>query len=132
MRGSYLSNILFDFYTAVINLLKGSEFESFSFPEEPGEYLWQIRKISSEKVSIKVTMFRSTPYRRKPEDIGEVIFDETSGLHDFALAFNQSMDDLLSIWCLNGYKKKWNAHCFPLGKYEELRELLKSLPNKIS
>ena len=77
-------------------------------------------------------MFRSMPYRRKPEDVGEVIFDETMHLTDFALAFNEAMNDLLSIWCLVGYKKKWNAHYFPLGKFEELRELLKSLPDKIT
>lgn len=77
-------------------------------------------------------MFRSMPYRRKPEDVGEVIFDEIVGLADFALAFQEAMDELLSIWCLVGYKKKWNANYFPLGKFEELRELLKSLPDKIT
>ena len=127
LSGSYLSNILFDFYSAVINLIQGSALESVIFPKEPGEYVWLITKVSEVDINIKITQHKKSPHFRSFDESGEIVFEQVVNLREFAKAFGTAMEDLISIWGLDGYKKKWYAHYFPLGKYEDLRELLKNL-----
>jgi hypothetical protein len=120
---SYLSDALDSLCLAVIGILRGEAMTRASFDEEPGEYRWLFNRLTSDRLRIRILMFREL-WANRPDVEGETIFDAECRLRTFAGALVSELQRLLAEHGLEGYRGKWIEHDFPEKRLAELQELL--------
>lgn len=119
--GSYLSDALGGLACATVELVEGAKQSRFSFDEEPGEYRW-VFQVSRDRVQIRVLWFEDL-WSGKPDEAGKVEFDAECSLADYVDAIQTMLERTLSTYGLEGYRKQWVEHEFPVEILEELQRL---------
>lgn len=57
LTASYLSNALADLLDAVAAVVRGADEATASFTEEPGEYRWRFRRVSQDRLCVRILWF---------------------------------------------------------------------------
>ena len=123
LTASYLSDALADLLNAVTSLVRGNDEAAALFMEEPGEYSWQFKRISKERLSIRILWFDKTLNDRLDLE-GKVILETECRLRTFAGATLSASQRVLEIYGLEGYREKWGNHDFPIILQAKLKEAL--------
>lgn len=122
MTVSYLRDSLREFANAVLHLRNGESKETVVFMDEPGEHHLLLQRIG-ENVNIEIIWFDDwASWKLKPDTEPKSMFAATVPLTDFLLAATNALAILLNTFGLEGYKKKWIEHEFPLAEYQKLRQ----------
>ena len=129
VTASYLSDALDDLASAVSATLRGHPHATASFTEEPGEYRWIFEPLPEGKVVVRILEFREM-WGGRPDEEGEVIFQAQCRLRTLAGALLSELQKLERTYGLVGYRQKWVEHDFPIGRLDELRELLDDSPDR--
>jgi len=127
MQVSYLSDSLGDLTKAMVDLLNGAEEKEVFFMDEPGEHRLLLRRTGKENLLVEVEWFedwKSWELMDK-ETKGEKVFSAEVSLLKVAHEVKASLDKLLEKFGVEGYKKKWIEHEFPLEPYERLKNISK-------
>lgn len=125
LHASYLSDAPRDLLKAIVALIRGSNKETFFWLEEPGQYGWMLSK-DKDILNIKIYDYSNWLYDKWEENLnrGKLIFSSSYPLIAFAKLINKEFTNLLKQHGLEGYKKEWSMHEFPLKEKEELDKLL--------
>jgi hypothetical protein len=123
MAVSYLSDALGDMTQAAVRLVRGAREVSFSFQDEPGEHRWLLTRGESDSLRIRILWFHDT-FSRRPQECGEEVFICDCTVLDFIGQVLHELHDILSEEGVDGYKRRWQNHDFPLDAYTELQRVL--------
>ena len=123
LTASYLSDALADLLNAVISVVRGNDEATALFMEEPGEYRWQFKRISKERLSVRILWFDETLNNRLGLE-GKVILETECRLRTFAGATLSASQRVLEIYGLEGYRERWGNHNFPIILQAKLKEAL--------
>jgi len=121
MTVSYLHDSLRELATSVLRLRAGESEVKVIFMDEPGEHHLLLKRVG-ENLNLEVIWFddwaswKLTP-DMKPRSLLTVIVP----LAEFHYAVTKALAGLLDSFGLEGYKKKWIEHEFPLKEFEALR-----------
>jgi len=111
----------------MVDLLNGAEEKEVFFMDEPGEHRLLLRRTGKENLLVEVEWFedwKSWELMDK-ETKGEKVFSAEVSLLKVAHEVKASLDKLLEKFGVEGYKKKWIEHEFPLEPYERLKNISK-------
>ena len=130
LTASYLEDALGNLADATLRIAQGEESAYAIFAEEPGEYKWKLQKINEKEVSIEILWFTDWRGLRPSDQEGKTILKFESSLLLFVRRVIICLSDALNEYGLEGYKKRWVEHEFPLKVYNELRSILPTLKKK--
>jgi hypothetical protein len=125
LTASYLSDALGDLTRATLALVRGARQATISWEEEPGEYRWLLTRTGGD-LAIRILWFDDAD-TQQPDEAGRVVFATTCILTTFATALARQLQQLLDDLGVDGYKRQWVRHDFPLSELEALNHLLHSL-----
>ena len=123
LTASYISDALGSLLDAVIGLMLGRDDMTAAFAEEPGLYRWRFMRVGVDKVNVRILWFDDT-WKDRPENDGEMIIDAECRLRTLAGAVLAASQNVLAAHGLEGYRKQWVLHDFPLELQERLKRLL--------
>jgi hypothetical protein len=123
MAVSYLSDALGDMAQAALGLVSGTREVSFSFQDEPGEHKWLLTRGEADSLRIRILWFNDT-FSRRPQESGEEVFACDCAVLDFVGQISHVLHNILSEESVEGYKRRWKNHDFPLDAYTELQRVL--------
>lgn len=131
---SYLSDALGQLATAALLMHLGAPSARISFDEEPGEYRWGIewyRSPSGDETSFRVRIWWFTElWGRRPDDEGEVKFDEIIDADAFYRAVRDLLDEVRTRYGEEGYNQQWDRYRFPRLVQQELKHLVGPWPSE--
>ena len=120
MTVSYLRDSLRELANAVLHLRNGESKATVVFMDEPGEHHLLLKRVGDD-VNIEVIWFDDwASWKLKPDAEPKSVFIATVPLADFLPAATKALTILLNTFGLEGYKKKWVEHEFPLAEYQKL------------
>jgi len=93
------------------------------------ENTWIFEPLPEGKVVVRILEFREM-WGGRPDEEGEVIFHAQCRLRTLAGALLSELQKLERTYGLVGYRQKWVEHDFPIGRLDELRELLDDSPDR--
>lgn len=124
LTASYLDDALGNLANATLRIVHGEKLAYAIFAEEPGEYRWEISKIEETEISVMILWFDDWNGLDTIDDKGKVVLQFKCELLIFVRKIIDCLSKVLNEYGLDGYKKKWNMHEFPLSTYNELRNCL--------
>jgi hypothetical protein len=127
ITASYLEDALGNLADAALKIAQGEEFAYAVFAEEPGEYEWKIQRINEKVISIEILWFDDWEGLRQSDDKGRIVLQFECPLLTFIQRIIICLSDVLNKYELEGYKRKWVEHDFPLKTYNELRNIMSKL-----
>jgi len=120
MTVSYLRDSLRELANAVLRLRNGKSKATVIFMDEPGEHHLLLKRVGDD-VKIEIIWFEDwASWKLKPDTEPKSVFAATVPLSDFLLAAINALTILLNTFGLEGYKKMWVEHEFPLAEYQKL------------
>ena len=123
VSASYLSDALGDLARGALAVLRGSGEVRFSFDEEPGEFRWILKKITSDTYTLSILQFDEL-WGNEPDERGAVVLEHSFSRVGFAKMTLKALEDVRHEYGEKGYKEKWHEHEFPSAELSELRLLL--------
>lgn len=111
-----------------VQLLRGVREVSFSFQDEPGEHRWTRIRGEADSLRIRIFWSKETFNHRFPRHATEVFSCDCAVL-DFVGQVSWVLQTLLHEEGLDGYRRRWLSHEFPLGAFEEIQRLLEPTPD---
>lgn len=120
---SYQSDALADLLDAVASMLRGADEATALFLEEPGEYRWRFKRISLDRLSVRILWFEKT-WSDQSDRQGKVILEAECRLRTFAGAVLSASKRVLAQHSIQGYRKEWVKHDFPIRLQAKLKEAL--------
>ena len=127
MAVSYLSDGLGDMARAALQLLRGMREVSFSFQDEPGEHRWMLSRSEADSLRIRILWFEDT-FSPRPQERGTEVFKCDCALLDFVGQVSSVLQTLLADEGIEGYRRRWQSHEFPLDTFTEIQRLLTPQP----
>ncbi|MDX2243872.1 MAG: hypothetical protein NW224_24615 [Leptolyngbyaceae cyanobacterium bins.302] len=125
LTASYLSDALADLISGVVALVQGADEVTVSFIEEPGEYTWQFKHVSQDRLCVHILWFDEM--RKNKTDVeGELVLAAECRLRTFAGAVLSASQRVLLTHGLDGYCERWVKHEFPLKLQIKLQKALKT------
>lgn len=122
LTASYLSDALANLLDAVATVVRGAEEATASFAEEPGEYQWQFKRLSHDRLYVRILCFADWCDRRPDRD-GELILEAECRLRTFAGAVLSASQQVLATNGLEEYQQKW-GYAFPFQLQAKLQKSL--------
>lgn len=123
---SYLHDTLAEFITAANLLLKGAPDASVIAMDEPGEHIVHLQVLSSTTLAIEIRWFKDCASRdMTTQKEFEVVFECQDTVVNFSTEIFNNARTILEKHGVEGYKKKWVNHDFPIDGYKRLKSLLK-------
>ncbi|MFJ3205134.1 hypothetical protein [Streptomyces sp. NPDC086989] len=120
---SYLSDALADTLHAMVGLYGASDVERISFELEPAEARWRLRRRGAD-VTIDIYRFPdSMTSWDQPDDAGSLSWSTTQPRSVLCHAVMEAAEEVLRTHGEAGYRKKWDAHPFPVAALHDLRRL---------
>jgi hypothetical protein len=119
---SYLVDSLHELLYAVVLLLRGSDSETVTFMQEPGESVLVLKHLPGDLVQLKI--FAGEDWGRARPDADEPVFRHTMSLDRFARLVLGQFRSLLLELGLEGYEDHWTRHRFPQESFDRLGRLL--------
>ena len=119
---SYLSDALRDLTNAVVTLVEGAQGSTCRFAGEPSEHRWVFAR-QGDCLRIEVLWFDGT-FPPAPDEKGKLTFSTACNLRQFAGQLRDELRRLLAEHGVEGYRRKWVRHEFPMAEYQKLEELL--------
>lgn len=114
MTVSYLHDSLHELATAVLRLQAGEPEAKVIFMDEPGEHHLILKRVG-ENVDLEVIWFDDwASWKITPDTEPRSVLAATVPLTEFHHAVTNILAGLLESFGLEGYKKKWIEHEFPL------------------
>lgn len=129
MVASYLSDALGDMACAALQLLRGAREVQFSFQDEPGEHRWILNRGEEDSLHIRILWFRETftgHLLRGP--LGTEVFTSDCGVLDFVGQVSHVLQGILTDEGIDGYKRRWKKHDFPVETFAQIQKLLTPQP----
>lgn len=123
LTASYLSDALADLLDAVGAMVRGAGHATASFTEEPGEYRWQLTRVSQDRLCVRILRFDES-WSDRPDEDGEMILEAECRLRTFAGAVLSASQRVLATHGLKGYQENWVNHEFPIKLQAKLQEAL--------
>jgi len=123
MTVSYLRDSLRELANAGLRLRNGKTKAAVIFMDEPGEHHLLLKRVGDD-LNVEIIWFDDwASWKLEPNTGPKSVFTATVPLTDFLLAATNALKILLDTFGLEGYKKKWIEHEFPLEEYKKLRTL---------
>lgn len=123
MEVSYLSDALGDMAQGALQMLRGAREVSFSFQDEPGEHRWTLIRGEEDSLRIRIFWSKEAFNHRFPRHATEVFSCDCAVL-DFVGQVSYVLQTLLLEEGLDGYRRRWLSHEFPLGVFNEIQRRL--------
>ena len=126
ITASYLSDPLTSVVEAAARLLSGSTQSTVSFEEEPGEYLWILRRMDESRVRLRILAFGlerahpTAPIESLDGQTASVVLDVELETLEFATGVLQALRLIEGDYGLDGYEKEWVRYAFPLAQKAHL------------
>jgi hypothetical protein len=127
MAVSYLSDSLGDMARAALQLLRGAREVSFSFQDEPGEHRWTLSRGEADSLRIRILWFEDT-FSPRAQEHGTEVFECDCAVLDFVGQVSSVLQTLLQDEGIEGYRRRWQNHEFPLHTLTEIQRLLAPQP----
>jgi len=122
MTTSYLHDSLQELAAAVLHLLGAGEEATVVFMDEPGEHHLVLRRHDHD-VALEVKWFDEWASWNLETPSGSKTLLETSvSLVGLQREVANALATLLATYGVDGYKKKWVEHDFPLAEYRALND----------
>ncbi len=118
---SYLSDAIFDLLWIGISLGEGAQAGTCVWQQEPGEYHWLFSR-QEEQIEIRLLWFKET-FSHRPDEEGDCRLVLECSLLKFATKLKKQLDQLLTTWGDEGYKRTW-GYPFPQTELQKLKHLL--------
>ena len=83
LTASYLSDALADLLDAVTVVVRGADEATASFTEEPGEYRWCFRRVSPDRLCVRI-LWLAEMWSDRPDEEGKVVLKAECRLRTFA------------------------------------------------
>ncbi|WP_111545043.1 hypothetical protein [Mesorhizobium kowhaii] len=122
VAASYLGDALNELLGATLNALEGTRYSVARFCDEPGEYRFVLVP-QGAFIRVQILEF-SKLWSDEPDEFGEVKLDAICGLREFAEAVLDAARAVLNTYGIEGYKKEWIRHEFPLEAMNNLSRAL--------
>ena len=123
MTVSYLRDSLRELANAGLRLRNGKTKAAVIFMDEPGEHHLLLKRVGDD-LNVEIIWFDDwASWKLEPDTEPKSVFTATVPLTDFLLVATNALKILLDTFGLEGYKKKWIEHEFPLEEYKKLRTL---------
>ena len=123
LTASYLSDALADLLNAVVAVVRDADQATASFTEEPGEYRWCFRRVSPDRLCIRILWFNEM-WSDRPDEEGKVLLEAECRLRTFTGAVLSASQRILATYGLEGYREQWVKHEFPVKLQVKLQEAL--------
>lgn len=130
LTASYLEDALGNLAKATLRISQGENLAYAIFAEEPGEFRWKISNINGKEISVEILEFDEWKGLRQTDDKGKTILQFECELIIFVRRIINCLSEVLNEHGLDGYKKMWVNHEFPLQTYNDLRSNLQLLKQK--
>jgi hypothetical protein len=122
MDVSYLSDALGEMAWSALQLLCGARESSFSFQDEPGEHRWTLSRGEADSLLVRIFWSEHNFNERFPRRATEVFACNCSVL-DFVGQVSHLLQDLLVEEGVEGYRRRWKNHDFPLDTFKAIQRL---------
>jgi hypothetical protein len=120
MTVSYLHDSLRELAASIVRLRAGESEAKIIFIAEPGEHHLILKRVG-ENVNLEVIWFDDwASWKLTPATEPMSVLAATVPLAEFHYAVTNALAGLLDAFGLEGYKKKWIEHEFPLNEYKRL------------
>ena len=124
LRASYLyRDPLRTLIVAGTGVLAGFKKLSFSFDEEPGEFLWSISHFGYGKIAVVIDWFEDG-WTDDPDEKGKRVLSITCDPLIFATAVEKAATAVLKEHGLAGYKEHWGDSDFPSKQMDALGDAI--------
>jgi hypothetical protein len=121
MTVSYLHDSLREVAASIVRLRAGESEAKVIFMDEPGEHHLILKRVGVN-VNLEVIWFDDwASWKITPDTEPRSMLTATVPLVEFHHAVTNALAGLLDAFGLEGYKKKWIEHEFPLEEFETLR-----------
>jgi hypothetical protein len=118
---SYLHDSLLDLVRAAISLKEGVQSATALFMAEPGEHLAVLTRGEQSTLNVEVRWFADWASQGLcPSEKYKTVYRDMTTVEEFVSEVLNSMEVLLKLWDLHGYKKQWAEHDFPYKEYRAL------------
>lgn len=124
---SYLTDALDDLLRCLISIIPEcvpypQNKTVLEFDEEPAGTEWTFERIAKDTVSVKIVRYEDLALKESPV----LELDSICPLTDLAKAVLIALDILLEKHGVDGYKKRWVLHDFPMNLYLRLKNFLEA------
>jgi hypothetical protein len=121
MTASYLHDSLAELAQAAIDVRDGQSCASVVFMDEPGEHLMLIQADAPGHLHVELRQFEDwASWGMFPRDRYRTVFEARCDVREFVDAVTRVLDEVLTEWGLDGYRRKWVEHEFPVEQHRTL------------
>ena len=118
---SYLHDSLKELAEAAIKLKNGAPSATVIFMDEPGEHHLVIERVNDQDIVCELRWYDDwASWGMYPNDQYRPIYKAGSELYDFVKRVKEILEGIYQTMGIDGYKKKWIEHEFPMKELEIL------------